>query len=313
MRTQNLIENLFIPFSFQGQEHDDEVKGDGNSVNYKYRMHDPKIGRFFAVDPLKKKYPHNSPYAFSENRVIDGVELEGLEVFLINGTDMTSSKWMFDSDAVAQFQRIGGNTKTDDGFSWGGKGNQLNTRYGQRKKAARDLAKYVVKQRKQMIADGGNPDEPITIVGYSHGGNVAIQAADKIEKAIGQKVQIITYATPAYNDGSIEDPATNSSISKHFHFYSEADGIDAVAGGDETYNNVLTINYKIPESVITDNGWMDTHIEMGQAKYTKKMGEYLRDKVGSMGKAKDFKKTKQRTEFEQHLPEHEKYEIGPKY
>jgi muramidase (phage lysozyme) len=62
-------------------EGDSEVKGEGNSVNYKYRMHDPRIGRFFTVDPLASKYPHNSPYAFSENRVIDGVELEGLEFY----------------------------------------------------------------------------------------------------------------------------------------------------------------------------------------------------------------------------------------
>jgi RHS repeat-associated protein len=64
---------------FQGQITDDEIKGEGNSVNYKYRMHDPRIGRFFAVDPLSDKYPHNSPYAFSENVVIDHIELEGLE------------------------------------------------------------------------------------------------------------------------------------------------------------------------------------------------------------------------------------------
>lgn len=42
-------------------------------------MHDPRLGRFFAVDPLAPDYPHNSPYAFSENRVIDAVELEGAE------------------------------------------------------------------------------------------------------------------------------------------------------------------------------------------------------------------------------------------
>ncbi|MFL0086835.1 RHS repeat-associated core domain-containing protein, partial [Tenacibaculum maritimum] len=66
-------------YGFQGQEKDDEVKGEGNSINYKFRMHDPRVGRFFAVDPLASKYPHNSVYAFSENRVIDGVELEGLE------------------------------------------------------------------------------------------------------------------------------------------------------------------------------------------------------------------------------------------
>jgi len=66
---------------FQGQEMDDEIKGEGNSVNYSYRMHDPRLGRFFARDPLSKSYPYNSPYAFSENRVIDGVELEGMEYY----------------------------------------------------------------------------------------------------------------------------------------------------------------------------------------------------------------------------------------
>jgi hypothetical protein len=48
-------------------------------LNYEFRMHDSRVGRFFSKDPLFKKYPYNSPYAFSENRVIDGLELEGLE------------------------------------------------------------------------------------------------------------------------------------------------------------------------------------------------------------------------------------------
>jgi|SRR5690554_2388371 len=73
------VRNDGYRYGFQGQEMDDEVKGEGNSVNYKYRMHDTRVGRFFAVDPLAPKYPHNGPYNFSENRVIDGVELEGLE------------------------------------------------------------------------------------------------------------------------------------------------------------------------------------------------------------------------------------------
>lgn len=66
-------------FGFQGQEMDNELKGKGNSINYKYRMHDPRLGRFFAVDPLFREYAYNSTYAFSENRVVDGIELEGLE------------------------------------------------------------------------------------------------------------------------------------------------------------------------------------------------------------------------------------------
>ena len=66
-------------YSFQGQEADNEVKGKGNSVNYKYRMHDARLGRFFAVDPLANEYPFYSPYQFSGNIPIRFVELEGLE------------------------------------------------------------------------------------------------------------------------------------------------------------------------------------------------------------------------------------------
>lgn len=57
-------------YGFQGQEKDDELKGAGNSVNYTYRMHDPRLGRFFAVDPLAHKFAGWSPYnAFSDNPI----------------------------------------------------------------------------------------------------------------------------------------------------------------------------------------------------------------------------------------------------
>ena len=42
-------------------------------------MYDPRLGRFMSVDPLAKKYPAITPYAFAENRVIDGMDFEGLE------------------------------------------------------------------------------------------------------------------------------------------------------------------------------------------------------------------------------------------
>jgi len=68
-------------YGFQGQEADDELRGKGNSVNYKYRMHDARIGRFFATDPLEKKYPYLTPYQFSSNQPIHARELEGLEEY----------------------------------------------------------------------------------------------------------------------------------------------------------------------------------------------------------------------------------------
>ncbi|SHI45773.1 RHS repeat-associated core domain-containing protein [Flavobacterium haoranii] len=66
-------------YGFQGQEKDDEIKGEGNSLNYTFRMHDPRVGRFFTVDPLFKDYPHYTPYSFSGNKLIAHIELEGKE------------------------------------------------------------------------------------------------------------------------------------------------------------------------------------------------------------------------------------------
>jgi RHS repeat-associated protein len=69
----------YYGFGFNGQEKTDEVSGVGNHLDFKYRGYDPQTGRFWSVDPLFKNYPWNSTYAFAENRVIDGIDLEGLE------------------------------------------------------------------------------------------------------------------------------------------------------------------------------------------------------------------------------------------
>ncbi len=67
--------------TYQGQELNKELGL--NWLSFKYRNYDPAIGRFMSVDPLAAKYPYNGVYNFSENRVIDGVELEGLEAIRI--------------------------------------------------------------------------------------------------------------------------------------------------------------------------------------------------------------------------------------
>jgi RHS repeat-associated protein len=64
-------------YGFQGQEWQSDL--DLSWSQFKWRMHDPAIGRFGAVDPLSDKYLHNSTFAFSENKIISHVELEGLE------------------------------------------------------------------------------------------------------------------------------------------------------------------------------------------------------------------------------------------
>jgi len=58
---------------------DNQWAGPGNHYEFKYRPYDPRIGRFISLDPLSKKYPWNSTYAYAENDVIRCIDVEGKE------------------------------------------------------------------------------------------------------------------------------------------------------------------------------------------------------------------------------------------
>ncbi|WP_159447913.1 RHS repeat domain-containing protein [Salegentibacter salinarum] len=66
--------------TYQGQEFTEDLGL--NTHEWKYRMSDPAIGRFWQIDPLAEDYTYNSTYAFQENKMGMGVELEGLELGL---------------------------------------------------------------------------------------------------------------------------------------------------------------------------------------------------------------------------------------
>ena len=63
---------------FQGQELDKSL--DLNWHHFKYRTYDRALGRFLQIDPLATTYEHNSTYAFAENNVTSGIDLEGKEL-----------------------------------------------------------------------------------------------------------------------------------------------------------------------------------------------------------------------------------------
>lgn len=66
-------------FGFNGKESDDEWNGDGNMYNYGFRIHDPRLGRFLSVDPLKAQYPMLSTYQYASNSPICMIDVDGLE------------------------------------------------------------------------------------------------------------------------------------------------------------------------------------------------------------------------------------------
>lgn len=91
-------------WGFQNQIKDLEL----NTVHFKYREYGPGDGVFTTIDPLWAKYPYWSPYAFSGNRVVDAVELEGLEPSGINpqtgvsttANDANSNNGQWDSQLI---------------------------------------------------------------------------------------------------------------------------------------------------------------------------------------------------------------------
>jgi RHS repeat-associated protein len=54
-------------YGFNGIEKDSELKGEGNSYTTEYRAYDPRVGRWFSVDPKTKMQPYESPYVAMNN------------------------------------------------------------------------------------------------------------------------------------------------------------------------------------------------------------------------------------------------------
>jgi RHS repeat-associated protein len=68
-------------YGFQGQEKDDELKGEGNSYDFGARMLDPRVGRWFAPDKMEGNYPSSSTYAYTLNNPIYYIDPDGNEPY----------------------------------------------------------------------------------------------------------------------------------------------------------------------------------------------------------------------------------------
>jgi len=80
-------------YGFNGKENDNEMKGEGNQLDYGMRVYDTRLGRFLSVDPLTKDYPRLTPYQFASNSPVSGIDLDGLEYyFAADGSYLGQSK-----------------------------------------------------------------------------------------------------------------------------------------------------------------------------------------------------------------------------
>ena len=67
-------------YGFNGKEKDSDGEwGSSTHYDYGFRIYNPSIGKFLSVDPLTRSFPSWTPYSYSMDRPIDGVDLDGLE------------------------------------------------------------------------------------------------------------------------------------------------------------------------------------------------------------------------------------------
>jgi RHS repeat-associated protein len=69
-------------YGFNGMEKDDEVKGEGNSLDFGARIYDSRIGRWLSLDPLARKYPSISDYSSMAGNPILFKDPDGREIII---------------------------------------------------------------------------------------------------------------------------------------------------------------------------------------------------------------------------------------
>ena len=191
-------------------------------MSFKYRNYDPSLARFHNIDPLAEEYSYQSTYNFSENRVIDAIELEGLEAFSVHGTWSSQKTWQNQKGISTATKRAFGNNENNFNFQWSG--DNLSSA---RTSAASNLVAYIIENR------SSDSNEPISIVGHSHGGNVGIEAANimaGMDELSGVEINLMTINTPVRDDYQLSDEA--SIKGSHINVYDSSDPVQIRGGND---------------------------------------------------------------------------------
>jgi len=66
-------------FGFNGKEADPKWMGVGVAIDYGFRVHDARVGRFLSVDPLRAQYPMLTTYQYASNSPVWMIDVDGLE------------------------------------------------------------------------------------------------------------------------------------------------------------------------------------------------------------------------------------------
>jgi RHS repeat-associated protein len=79
----NSVDSFKYRYGFNGKEKEDDIKGEGNSLDFGARVYDSRLGRWLSLDPLQAKYPGMSPYNFVGNMPICAIDPDGRTIIIV--------------------------------------------------------------------------------------------------------------------------------------------------------------------------------------------------------------------------------------
>lgn len=212
---QQQTEGIKNSFKYAGEIQDEET----GLYYLRARYYDPGVGRFISKDTYEGQITNplsQNLYSYVHNNPLKYVDPSGHRVWLIHGTNLSGAEHPEDTWTPDFVEYVEGLfNESSKKMKWTG-GNST----GARSEAAKDFVTEVYEWHSK------NPDDPIRLVGHSHGGNVAIMLANLLDKK-GMKVDtLITIATPVrgYNLDK------NTSVGQHIHVYNKKDQIQVNGG-----------------------------------------------------------------------------------
>jgi len=136
----------------------------------------------------------------------------GLAAWLVHGTFGGPEHW--DADTIS----FVGNVFNQEVFvtQWDG-----NNNVGARERGAKALAEAIA------AFHNANPNDPIRLIGWSHGGNVAILAANLLANKGIRVETLITIATPVRSDHQLAEGVT---VGQHLNIYNVGDAVQTSGG-----------------------------------------------------------------------------------
>jgi hypothetical protein len=108
MQGRDFAGGIGYRWGFQSQENENGITDESSYSVFKFRFHNSRLSRFWSLDPLSADYESISPYAFSENQVINAIEFEGLEKVALAGAVLPSEYGRgnaYNATHVREFQK----------------------------------------------------------------------------------------------------------------------------------------------------------------------------------------------------------------